>query len=223
MGDSDICVSLLHHFHNQFTLIQLCDLFCYDSIPFIVSELYRLNISDLDTISISVLFHILSHHSLILSSEDELYSYLISLVFHPIQNILICSNSFASNIFRQNAFQISFHVFPGSLTIAFGQQFLFDYYCNNFHVTYNFHFRRPNHVMASFHILRGNTVAMFTTKELSQLHQSRLMMIGLGRLSPIPFLAGVSTQVTSQVNGFAGISTNCASSRLITQLGVAVG
>jgi hypothetical protein len=78
MGNSGACVSLLHHFHNYLTLLQLCDI-CIDvSLPFIASEFYRLNRPDLDNISFSVLFHILSHDALVISSEDSLFYYLIS-------------------------------------------------------------------------------------------------------------------------------------------------
>jgi hypothetical protein len=77
----------------------------------------------------------------------------------------------------------------------------------------NFRLRRPNHVRESFRILLGNTGEMFTTKELSQLLQSRFMMIPgvLCGMSLISLLTRISAQRTSQASGFAGISAKCAS------------
>jgi Na+-transporting methylmalonyl-CoA/oxaloacetate decarboxylase beta subunit len=72
----------------------------------------------------------------------------------------------------------------------------------------------------SSHISLRNTGEMFTTKESLQLLQSRLRMMISGMLcgmSLISLLGRISTQGVSQVSGFAGISTKCASARLITQ------
>jgi hypothetical protein len=83
----------------------------------------------------------------------------------------------------------------------------------------SFRSSRPNHLRESFHILLGNTGEMFTRKELSQLLQSRFMIIpsSLWGISLISILTRISAQRTSQVSGFAGISDKCASVRLITR------
>jgi hypothetical protein len=65
---------------------------------------------------------------------------------------------------------------------------------------------------------------VFRTKELSQSLQSRFIMMiptGLGGISLISLLGGISTQGASQVSGFAGISRDCASVQLITHSKVA--
>jgi hypothetical protein len=45
-----------------------------DAIPFLASEFYNLTHSELDRRPVSSLYHILSHPSLKLSNESELYS-----------------------------------------------------------------------------------------------------------------------------------------------------
>jgi hypothetical protein len=83
----------------------------------------------------------------------------------------------------------------------------------------SFLLRRPRQWMESFHILLGSTAEMFTTKELSQLLRSRLILMAqiLFRVSLISLPITLSCQTMSQVSGSAGISTKCASARLITQ------
>jgi hypothetical protein len=48
MGHSDVCISLLHHFHNYFTLLQLCDI-CKFSDDSIEDGLYSYLISHISS------------------------------------------------------------------------------------------------------------------------------------------------------------------------------
>jgi hypothetical protein len=69
----------MEHFYSDFTGPQIpdsttLDLFSEDLIGRISSQFYLLTLSELDAIPVSVLFHILSHHLLMISSEDELFS-----------------------------------------------------------------------------------------------------------------------------------------------------
>jgi hypothetical protein len=76
LNNSDIFSSLLGHFHLPAE--QICDLLEDDAIPFLASEFYRLNDSQLEQIPISVLYNILSHPSLIIQNESALSSYISS-------------------------------------------------------------------------------------------------------------------------------------------------
>jgi hypothetical protein len=71
--DSDLIRSQLH---DSTTL----DLFSEDEIGRIASDFHLLIWSQLDNIPVSVLFHILSHNLVIISSEDDLFSYVSSRV-----------------------------------------------------------------------------------------------------------------------------------------------
>jgi hypothetical protein len=82
-GNSNLYSSLLEHFDNDFIRSQLHDstnlnLFNDDLIGRIVSKVYGLTRSELEAIPVSVLFHLLSHHLLIISTEDDLFSYISS-------------------------------------------------------------------------------------------------------------------------------------------------
>jgi hypothetical protein len=82
-GNSNLYVSLLEHFDRDFICSQIydsatLDLF-FDSddlIGRISSNFSQLTSSELDGISVSVLFHILSHHLLMISSEDDPFWYI---------------------------------------------------------------------------------------------------------------------------------------------------
>jgi hypothetical protein len=82
-GNSHLYSSLLEHFDNDFIRSQLHDstnlsLFHDDLIGRISSKFYDLIASLLDVIPVSVLFHILSHNLLMITSEDSLFSYISS-------------------------------------------------------------------------------------------------------------------------------------------------
>jgi hypothetical protein len=82
-GNSTLYISLLEHFEINFICSQLhdsttLDLFSYGFIGRISSNFYELIESQLDIIPVSVLFHILSHNLLKISSEDSLFSYISS-------------------------------------------------------------------------------------------------------------------------------------------------
>jgi hypothetical protein len=66
---------------------------------------------------------------------------------------------------------------------------------------------------------------LFATKELSQLLQSRFILMVpavLCGISLISLLSRTSPERMIQVNGFGVVSTKCASARLIMQLPVGV-
>jgi hypothetical protein len=82
-GNSSVDNSLLEHFDDHFLSCQVrdsttLDLFSEALIGRISSKFFALTPSELDAISVSVLFHILSHDLLKISSEDSLFSYLSS-------------------------------------------------------------------------------------------------------------------------------------------------
>jgi hypothetical protein len=80
-GNFDLYDMLLDRFHGNFNISQpskFLNLCSEISISFLSSQFYRLTSSDIDDIPRSALFHILSHDSLSISSEDSLYSYLCS-------------------------------------------------------------------------------------------------------------------------------------------------
>jgi hypothetical protein len=56
----------------------ICSLLDDDAIPFIACEFYKLDDSQLDQIPVFVLYHIFFHPSLTISSESALYSYIWS-------------------------------------------------------------------------------------------------------------------------------------------------
>jgi hypothetical protein len=81
--NSNLYISLLEHFDIDFIRSQLhdsttLDLFSEGLIGPIASKLYGLAWPQLDAIPMSVLFHILSHRLLMISSEDALFSYINS-------------------------------------------------------------------------------------------------------------------------------------------------
>jgi hypothetical protein len=76
LNNSDIFCSFLG---NRLTSGELIySLSDDDAIPFIASEFYRLDDSQLDQIPLSVLYHILSRPSRTISSDSALYSYISS-------------------------------------------------------------------------------------------------------------------------------------------------
>jgi hypothetical protein len=82
-GNSTLYISLMEHFDSDFICSQIqdsatVDLLSDNLIGRIASELYGLTWSQLDVIPVSVLFHILSHDLLKISSEDDLLSYISS-------------------------------------------------------------------------------------------------------------------------------------------------
>jgi hypothetical protein len=73
----------MEHFDSDFIRSQIhgsttLDLLIEDLIGRISSQFYRLTCPELDAIRVSVLFHILSHNLLVISSEDDLFSYISS-------------------------------------------------------------------------------------------------------------------------------------------------
>jgi hypothetical protein len=84
-GNSSVHNLLLEHFDGHFLSCQVPDsttlnLFSEALIGRISSNFFALTLSELDAISVSVLFHILSHDLLKLSTEDSLFSYISSRV-----------------------------------------------------------------------------------------------------------------------------------------------
>jgi hypothetical protein len=82
-GNSSVHNSLPEHFDGPFLSCQIpdsntFDLFSEALIGRISSNLFALTLSELDAISVSVLFYILSHDLLKISTEDSLFSYLRS-------------------------------------------------------------------------------------------------------------------------------------------------
>jgi hypothetical protein len=82
LSNQNLYISLIEHFANRFISSQnrdsTLDLFSDELIGRISSKFYGLAWSELDAIPVSVLFHILSHNLLMISSEGELFSYLSS-------------------------------------------------------------------------------------------------------------------------------------------------
>jgi hypothetical protein len=83
LGNSDFYISLLEHFDNHFISSQIrdwirLDLISEGLIGRISSNFYALTWSEFDAIPVSVLFHILPHHLLNITSEDDLFSYIAS-------------------------------------------------------------------------------------------------------------------------------------------------
>jgi hypothetical protein len=82
-GNSDLYISLLEHFDNDFLCSQIhdlttLDLLSDDLIGRISSNFYVLAWSQLDEIPVSVHLYFLSHNLLKISSEDDLFSYISS-------------------------------------------------------------------------------------------------------------------------------------------------
>jgi hypothetical protein len=82
-GNSNLYISLMEHLDRDLMCSQLhdsttIDLFSEDLIGRMSSEFYGLTGSQLEAIPSSVLFHIMSHKLLIISSEDDLFSYISS-------------------------------------------------------------------------------------------------------------------------------------------------
>jgi hypothetical protein len=85
-GNSSVHNSLLEHFDGRFLSCQVqdsttLDLFSEALIGRISSNFFALTPSELDAISVSVLFHILSHDLLKISTEDSLFLYISSRIF----------------------------------------------------------------------------------------------------------------------------------------------
>jgi hypothetical protein len=83
LGNSSLYVLLMEHFDTDFLCSQIrdstiLDLFREGLISRISSDFYGLTWSEFDVIPGSVLFDILSHHLLNISSEDDLFSYIRS-------------------------------------------------------------------------------------------------------------------------------------------------
>jgi hypothetical protein len=83
LGNSDLYTRILDTCHLDFVLRELRDpdflAFFSDSfIGTLASAFYQPNSSEIDHISVSTLYRILSHNLLQLSSEDSLYSYVRS-------------------------------------------------------------------------------------------------------------------------------------------------
>jgi hypothetical protein len=82
-GNSTLYISLMEHFDNDVICSQIqdstpVDLHSEGLIGRISSNFCGLTWSELDVIPVSVFFHILSHDFLIVSSEDDLFSYINS-------------------------------------------------------------------------------------------------------------------------------------------------
>jgi hypothetical protein len=81
----------------------------------------------------------------------------------------------------------------------------------------SFRLKKPNQLTESLHILLGNTAETFMPKELSQLLPVRFVLTMLWGMRPISLLIAILHQGIGHASGFAGISTTCWSTRLITQ------
>jgi hypothetical protein len=82
-GNSTLFISFMEHFGSDFICSQIHDsttvnLLSDDLIDCISSRFYGLAKSHMDRIPVSVLFHILSHDLLVISSEDDLFLYISS-------------------------------------------------------------------------------------------------------------------------------------------------
>jgi hypothetical protein len=77
-GNFYIPLSILRHFHTSYPVGQIYDHFGDCSLPFLALKFFELTSSELDSIPVSALYHILSHTLLKLTSEDSLYLYLSS-------------------------------------------------------------------------------------------------------------------------------------------------
>jgi hypothetical protein len=78
LGNSELCETLLDNSHGYFSVREIFYL-CGDfSIGHLASQFHQFDISEFDSIPLSTLSYILSDDSLRISSEDALYSYLIS-------------------------------------------------------------------------------------------------------------------------------------------------
>jgi hypothetical protein len=85
-GNSSVHNSLLEHFDGPFLSCQVpdsttLDLFSETLIGRISTSFFALTRSEWDAISASVLFHILSHDLLKISTEDSLFSYISSCIY----------------------------------------------------------------------------------------------------------------------------------------------
>jgi hypothetical protein len=81
--NSNLYISLMEHFNSDLISSQLHDsttlsLLSDELLGRISSNFHELTMSDIESIPSSVLFHILSHHLLMISSEDDLFSYISS-------------------------------------------------------------------------------------------------------------------------------------------------
>jgi hypothetical protein len=84
-GNSNLHISFLEHSDNYLIGSQIpdsttLDLFSDDLIGRNSSTFFMLTRPALDVIPVSVVFHILSHHWLKISTEDDLFSYISSLI-----------------------------------------------------------------------------------------------------------------------------------------------
>jgi hypothetical protein len=83
LGNSNLYISLMEDFDSDSIPSQIhnssnLDLFSEDLIGRIATDFSGLTSSQLEAIPVSVLFHILSHDSLMISSEDDLFLYISS-------------------------------------------------------------------------------------------------------------------------------------------------
>jgi hypothetical protein len=175
-GNSSVHNSLLEHSDGRFLSCQVrdsttLDVFSESLIGRISSNFFALTQSELDAISVSVLFHILSHDLLKISSEDSLFSYISS---------RICSDAESLDLLRFVRFEylsaeyISafFSVLPDSIDRRLWESVsrrlirqVPPVSPTNSLIAVEFPLIvRPNRLRESFSILLANTGEMFTTK-----------------------------------------------------------
>jgi hypothetical protein len=108
----------MEHFEIDFICSQLRDSTTGDPVGLGMIGPLASEFHGLEGIPVSVLFRILSHHLLVISSEDDFF-HTSALAFFWIQNIGTCSNSSALNTFPKNSFVVSRRLFRVRLVVLF--------------------------------------------------------------------------------------------------------
>jgi hypothetical protein len=78
LDNPELCCALLKHFQTDFSLDKICAFYDESFLRFVASQFSTLSTSKLETIALPALYHILSHESLLVESEDWLYSFIAS-------------------------------------------------------------------------------------------------------------------------------------------------
>jgi hypothetical protein len=217
-------ILILEHFDGDFIRSQINDstkpdLFNDDLIGRISSKFYGLIRSELDAIPVSLLFHMLSHHLLMISSEDDLFSYISSRVgSDPEYLALLQFVRFECLSAEFAAYFLS--ALPDSidhrrLWEPISQRLIPPFCLLGVELPLN----DAGSLNGIISYLTRKDSGNVRDKGIVTIRQSRFVMaIGKNcRISSNSLLRGVATQRTGQVSGFAGISANCASGRLMTQ------
>jgi hypothetical protein len=76
LDNPELCTSLLKHFASDIDRDSTYGFYDECFLGFLASQFYTFNTTDLKTIPLAVLYDILSHDSLVIESEDWLYSYI---------------------------------------------------------------------------------------------------------------------------------------------------